>query len=502
MSLKKLGKGLVSVYALNDHEVVKKVKRHRVSAAVVREIAALTALSHPNLIKLVSCDLARGELVLERAKEDCQKWHKRVGRISESSLDAMMDQLIAGLTYMHKCGVAHMDIKPHNVLRFSGDLFKIADFGLSCSSLYDPAAWTLDFRPPEVIRFNIGNYPKPSNVWACESWALGMMFLNMWFPDPNCMLCATSTNNNHRQLRKLAMVFGVYVDPRATPAKPKKMSTSSSGSSCSGCSACDARDAFSSNDEATPSSGSSSSESSSASGSSSSSSSSSSSDLESDEEVLLAHPPDTKKILEKFGGRTFSPLHWDYVDRFLQMDPSKRKLITEPGFSTILKFPSVRATKRRWATTCTWMFECACGSEQMLDPTVLLLALQCARYYIGQTQAVFSEMLAVSCYSVASKYMKYDFIEWKKWRDACTEHFSFKRFIQETRDVLNTCAGMLHCEFLPRCDNLNLNNYLIQQFLEPKFVRPCELVKRGNAGANALRNVTKLMKHVTVQFGS
>jgi hypothetical protein len=61
---------------------------------------------------------------------------------------------------------------------------------------------------------------------------------------------------------------------------------------------------------------------------------------------------------------------------------------------------------------------------------------------------------------------------------------------------------MLHCEFLPRCDNLNLNNYLIQQFLEPKFVRPCELVKRGNAGANALRNVTKLMKHVTVQFGS
>lgn len=158
MPLEKLGSGLVSVYALSDTEVVKKVKRHRLSAAVVREIAALTALAHPNLLRLVSCDLSKGELVLERAKEDCHHWHKRVGEISEADLDTMMDQLTAGLAYMHSCGIAHMDMKPHNVLRFSGKRFKIADFGLSCSSFtHDPCAWTLDYRPPEILRYDIGN---------------------------------------------------------------------------------------------------------------------------------------------------------------------------------------------------------------------------------------------------------------------------------------------------------------------------------------------------------
>ena len=492
MSLQKLGKGLVSVYALNDQEVVKKVKRHRVSAAVVREIAALTALSHPNLIKLISCDLIRGELVLERAKEDCHKWHKRKGRISDKDLDVMMTQLTAGLSYMHRCGVAHLDIKPQNVLRFSGNIFKIADFGLSCSMLYDPCAWTLDFRPPEVIRFDIGNYPKPDNIWACESWAFGMMFLTMWFPDPDCMLCSTSTNDDERQLRKLNRVFGVHIKG-VKASRRDKMSTSSG--SCSGCSACDARDAYSSDDEASPSP------------SCSQSSSSSSSedeepdtDLESDEDELLMHPPDTKNILEKFGGRVFMPHHWDHVQRFLQVDPERRKLIGDPGFSVVLHFPAYRATKRRWTTVCTWMFECACGSNQTLDPTILLLALQCARYYIGETEAVFTEMLALACYSVASKYLKYDFKDWKKWRDACTEKFSFKRFVQETRDVLNTCAGMLHCEFLPRCDHLNLNHYLIQQFLEPKFMSPRDLVKRGSANTNSLRSVNKLMKYVEIQF--
>jgi serine/threonine protein kinase len=492
MSLKKLGKGLVSVYALNDHEVVKKVKRHRVSAAVVREIAALTALSHPNLLKLISCDLVRGELVLERAKEDCQKWHKRVGKISDEALDSMMDQLTAGLAHMHQCGVAHMDIKPHNVLRWSGNHFKIADFGLSCSMLYDPSAWTLDFRPPEVVRFDMGNYPKPTNVWACESWALGMMFLNMWFPDPDCMLCSTSSDDDRRQMRKLNRVFGVYIDPRAGPQQAREFSSTSSSGSCSGCSACDARDSNSSEDEATPSSSSEHKD----------DKEESTADLESDEETLLHQPPDTQKILEKFGERVFIPRHWDYVDWYLQVDPNKRKLIAEPGFSTILDFPPVRATKRRWSTVCTWMFECACGSDKVLDPTVFLLALQCARYYVGQTKALFTEMVAIACYAVASKYMKYDFTDFKKWREASEEDFSFKRFVQETRDVLNTCAGMLHCEFLPRCDNVNLNNYLIQQILEPKFVRPGELVKRGSAGANTLRNVTKLMKYVTIKFSS
>jgi len=494
--MEKLGSGLVSVYALSDTEVVKKVKRHRVSAAVVREIAALTALSHPNVVRLVSCDLERGELVLERAKEDCHQWHKRVGEISVADLDSMMADLRAGLTYMHSCGIAHMDMKPQNVLRFEDGRFKIADFGLACTSFsHDPCAWTLDYRPPEILRYDLGDYPLPRNLWACEAWALGMTFLNMWFPDPNCMLCSTNSSDTRRQLRKLNRVFGVHVD--ATPIKNAKMRTSgSSGSrSCSGCSDCDGcgkpwSDASSESSASSRSSGSSSDE------------EDVDLQLESDEEVLLANAPDTKSILERGGKRRFTPEHWDYVVWFLQADPAKRRLIAEPGVSTLEDWPAVRATKKRWSTMCSWMFRCVCGSKNTLDPTVLLLALQVARYYIGVTQAVFTELMAVACYSVASKYIAYDFPDWRAWRKSSDDKFSFKRLVKETRAVFNVCAGMLHCDFLPQCSAADLKNYLLQQFLEPKFTDVCQLVRRGNKDTQSLRAVVKLMKYVNVEFGT
>lgn len=500
MPLEKVGSGLVSVYALSDTEVVKKVKRHRVSAAVVREIAALTALSHPNVLRLVSCDLQRGELVLERAKEDCHNWHKRVGEIPDAELDCMMADLTAGLTYMHSCGIAHMDMKPQNVLRFDDGRFKIADFGLACTSFsHDPCAWTLDYRPPEILRYDIGDYPLPQNLWACESWALGMTFLTMWFPDPNCMLCSTNSNDNRRQLRKLNRVFGVFVDP--TPVKTSNMHTSrSSGSrSCSGCSDCNGCGKPWSDESSQSSSGSSSS------GSESDEEGPELKDLESDEEVLLANAPDTRSILERGGKRQFIARHWDFVVWYLQADPAKRKLIAEPGVSTLEDWPDVRATKRRWSTVSSWMFRCVCGSKNTLDPTVLLLALQVARYYIGVTQAVFTELMALACYSIASKYIAYDFEDWRAWRKLSDEKFSFKRLVQETRTVFNVCAGMLHCDFLPRAHlkgSADLKNYLLQQFLEPKFTSACQLVKRGNKNTQSLRAVIKLMKYVTVEFGT
>jgi hypothetical protein len=398
---------------------------------------------------------------------------------------------------MHSCGIAHMDMKPHNVLRFSGKRFKIADFGLSCSSFtHDPCAWTLDYRPPEILRYDIGNYPLPADVWACESWALGMTFLNMWFPDANCMLCSTHSSDNRRQLRKLNRVFGVHVDPNPTPHRKMQTASSSGSRSCSGCSDCNGGEAWS--DESARSSSS----------SSSSSSSDSSGDeeeeleLESDEEALLANPPDTKSILERGGKRQFSDRHWGYVVSYLQADPARRKLIAEPGVSTVAELPAVRVTKRRWASVSSWMFRCACGSRDRLDPTVLLLALQCARYYIGVTQVVFTELLALACYSVASKYIAYEFSAWKAWRKLSDEKFTFKRLVQETRAVFGVCAGMLHCDFLPRCNAADLKSYLLQQFLEPKFTEPRELIKRGNKDTQSLRAVLKLMKHVAVEFGA
>ena len=43
-------------------------------------------------------------------------------------------QLIAAVQYLHSLGIAHRDLKPHNLLLFLRGLLKIADFGTSCVS--------------------------------------------------------------------------------------------------------------------------------------------------------------------------------------------------------------------------------------------------------------------------------------------------------------------------------------------------------------------------------
>ena len=40
-------------------------------------------------------------------------------------------QIISGVAYLHRKGVAHRDIKPENILLDSEEVVKIADFGMS-----------------------------------------------------------------------------------------------------------------------------------------------------------------------------------------------------------------------------------------------------------------------------------------------------------------------------------------------------------------------------------
>jgi serine/threonine protein kinase len=84
----------------------------------------------------------------------------------ENKYRAMVHMLLA-VEYIHYLGIIHRDIKPSNILK-CGDLFKLADFGLSKFYNYidpnTPRVYTYSYRAPEII---LGlDYDFRADVWS------------------------------------------------------------------------------------------------------------------------------------------------------------------------------------------------------------------------------------------------------------------------------------------------------------------------------------------------
>ena len=79
--------------------------------------------------------------------------------LSETALNYFGKQILEGLEYIHRCKIAHMDIKPGNVLIDSDLNVKLTDFSVSChyaslnpeSKFKFPLAGTSKFMAPEII---------------------------------------------------------------------------------------------------------------------------------------------------------------------------------------------------------------------------------------------------------------------------------------------------------------------------------------------------------------
>lgn len=116
------------------------------SLKIVREIALLTYMRHPNIVELkqieVEIDLKHGYtnvfLIFDLYSSDLWKIVKSGIHLELIQIKLIMFQLLQGLKYIHSKNVLHRDLKTGNILINKENFFiKICDFGLARTVEYE-----------------------------------------------------------------------------------------------------------------------------------------------------------------------------------------------------------------------------------------------------------------------------------------------------------------------------------------------------------------------------
>eukprot|EP00118_Oscarella_pearsei_P015934 m.148135 g.148135 ORF g.148135 m.148135 type:complete len:531 (+) comp38490_c1_seq16:3913-5505(+) len=180
-TLKKLGDGTYGDVHLarnvesGESVAIKRMKKKFYSweeCLKLREVQSLKRLNHAYIVKLK--EVIREDNVLyfvfEYMKSDLYQLMKNRKKLwPESTVRNIIYQILQGLTFMHKIGFFHRDMKPENLLCSGPELVKIADFGLAreirSQPPYTDYVSTRWYRAPEVLLRSL-NYSSPIDMWA------------------------------------------------------------------------------------------------------------------------------------------------------------------------------------------------------------------------------------------------------------------------------------------------------------------------------------------------
>nr|KAJ0203423.1 hypothetical protein LSAT_V11C500253320 [Lactuca sativa] len=142
---------------------------------LVREVAAMRRLNHPNILKLheVLATKTKIYLVMELASGgELFTQLSRRGRMKEATARRYFQQIVSTLNFCHQNGVAHRDLKPQNLLLDDDGNLKISDFGLSAlpesqkDGLLHTACGTPAYTAPEIVRRK-GYDGAKADAWSC-----------------------------------------------------------------------------------------------------------------------------------------------------------------------------------------------------------------------------------------------------------------------------------------------------------------------------------------------
>jgi fused-like protein len=151
--------------------ISKERKEEKELAALRSEVAILTRLSHPHVIRLLDYFENENELVLvtELACGELFEVLCSDGRLAPAAVASVARGLTSALAYLHEQHVMHRDLKPQNCLIAANGAIKLADFGFA-RELQSHAAQLTSVRgtplymAPEL--FQQAHYTAAADVWS------------------------------------------------------------------------------------------------------------------------------------------------------------------------------------------------------------------------------------------------------------------------------------------------------------------------------------------------
>eukprot|EP00177_Eucheuma_denticulatum_P006131 GFKZ01011182.1.p1 GENE.GFKZ01011182.1~~GFKZ01011182.1.p1 ORF type:complete len:766 (+),score=103.12 GFKZ01011182.1:339-2636(+) len=194
---------------------------HDMTQSVKREIALLTSLDHPNIVKGREVLNSKNKLFLVMEYVDGGDMHTvlmKKKRFTEFEAQHLFSSLIACLEYCHEQGVYHRDLKLENLLLNSKGELKVCDFGLASvrdmnvgrNGLCRTIVGTEDFSPPELLR----NLPYKGD--EADMWSAGIILYTMLAG--YCPFQGNSPTDLHQRI-----ITCKYSFPKGFPEKPKRI---------------------------------------------------------------------------------------------------------------------------------------------------------------------------------------------------------------------------------------------------------------------------------------
>jgi serine/threonine protein kinase len=159
-----------------------------VPTSVLREIAYLSELKHPNIAEFYGAQLGGAsayicaEFSVYNLKDYCRLFQTLKGyHVPLQAVKSVTTQILNGLEYLHHRGLMHRNLKADNILMTPTGSLKIADFTLSRQCLLPHGIYTpedpkerersgrearrLWYRPPELL-FRKDHYSFEVDIWA------------------------------------------------------------------------------------------------------------------------------------------------------------------------------------------------------------------------------------------------------------------------------------------------------------------------------------------------
>ncbi len=150
-----------------------------------QEIDTMQHLDHPNIVQYLGCE--RKEFSISIFLEyipggsvgSCIRKH---GKFEESVVSSLTRQTLLGLSYLHREGILHRDLKADNILLDLDGTCKISDFGISkkTDNIYgndvtNSMQGSVFWMAPEVVRSQGQGYSAKVDIWS-----LGCVVLEMF----------------------------------------------------------------------------------------------------------------------------------------------------------------------------------------------------------------------------------------------------------------------------------------------------------------------------------